>query len=274
MEFYVGFDCCRPFAGWGVRRAGVEAGGCVLLTTALLNLSSYKGGENSCSTSNAFRTARMVMSSRTGNGVVRFGVRRKRLLGTKRRIKYVSALRLCLGGVRLLTDNGTVTDGDASVGGRVTTAGRRVNGTRCREGHARGLLGRGTTARGRVSSVSSRVTILGGRLRTRVSALRHNGTDVARRDSTCRVRMTRLSSRLHGYRVADPVYKAMLTGCTRTKRLTARKGPLFGITSIRRLFLHTCVATSRLSRLGLKSGMGIFSSLKGSSHQRCRKAVA
>lgn len=88
------------------------------------------------------------------------------------------------------------------------------------------------------------------------------------------VRITRVRSRLVGYRVASPLGKVILTGCTRTNRLTAVKGPLFGITSVRRVCVHTCVASRRLSRIGLKRGTAMFSSCNGSAQGRCPKIIA
>lgn len=115
-------------------------------------LSTYKDEASSCSTAKAFRTARMLISTRTSKGLLCFRIRRNAQLGTNRRMKLVSALRLCLGGLRLRTDVGSIRDRHPSIGGRVTTAQRRVTATQERGEHIRGLLGTKTTGRGRLSS--------------------------------------------------------------------------------------------------------------------------
>lgn len=213
------------------------------------------------------------MSSRTGKGVVRLGVRRNSHLSTNTVINCISDARLFLQGVRLSTDLHSMSVHGPSVHGRVTILRRRVTATGARRRQRRGLIHTGTNGRGRLSSVIGGVGCLRGRLSTRCSSLDGAAKNTSTRTRNLRCRVVRLSSRLVGDHVLGPRANAMLIGCTRPKRIATTNGPLCGVTSASLLCLHTCIATSRLSRLGLKRSLGIFTSCKG-SHQRCPNAVA
>lgn len=142
--------CCGPLVEFSSSVGQVV--GVKVKKVTLAVLSTYKGKAPSCSTANAFRTARIVISTRITNGLLGLSVRRKGQLRAKRRVNLISALRLCLGGLRLRTGVGSIRDRHPSLTGRVTTAGRRVTATRQRGGEIRGLLATKTTGRGRLSS--------------------------------------------------------------------------------------------------------------------------
>lgn len=148
-------------------------------SSLLFVTTTYKDNDPSCSTAKAFRAARMLISSRTANGLLDLRMRRNAPMGTNRRIKLMSAIRLCLGGVRLRTGIGSMRSRQPSVLGRMTTLGRRVIATRHRGHHIRGLLGTKTTGRGRLSSTSTRLSMLRQRLVTRNSALLGDQRDLA-----------------------------------------------------------------------------------------------
>ncbi len=237
-------------------------------------LLNYSSNGNSCSTANVFRTARIAIDTRRDNHLLCFSIARNSDLAVGRRIKLVSAVRLTLHTTRLKTAGRSCTDRQASVRGRVTTAGRRLTGTRSRIQHCAALITGSTTGGGRLRSTRDRIGILRHRLTTRRSSLSGDADDLGSRVSTTSVRHTRILSRLSGYRVASPVANAILGGCTRTNRCTIPKAPLFRVTSIDGVFLETCVAARRLRHIGVNRPIAICTSCNNNGEGRCSNDIA
>ncbi len=238
---------------------------CVL---PLFTVMSY-GGRTSCSTRNAFRTARIMVSTRKANHVLYFSMTRNRRVRTGDMINTVSDLRLRLRQRRLGTRRATLLDDHPSGRGRMTSLHDRVTGRHARLRHIRGVLQSNTTAAGRHSSVRTRVAVLRNRLSTSLSAVSVGASAVGGGTTTLRTRVTTLSSHVTGYHVTPAMDKAMLIGCTRRKRFAATNGPLVGMTGLRRVCLQTCFASSRLTGIGLNSRMAIATSFNNSRQCSC-----